>query len=369
MATLYQRHGNYYARFHNSNRQHTRKRFSLQTTKKRIARRKLTKLEDAYNAGEFDPWVDDPWSYDKEPFEHLTLKEAVDRFLSAKEDAGCSDHTIRTYREVLRLLKDRSGAGQAMTRITSAALRRFIRDDSLAQATQHKRYGHLLTFFRWAESENYLRDNPLEAVSRPRKPEKLPKAITQAELQTLCDTVHADYQEKRSHNWIRKDQLIWRIPLFWFAYYTGMRGEELARLRWTHIDEESGLIIIRKQKNRKEQTIPLNRKAADVLTDLEPGDPHDYVFRSPGFERQKRDPTWFRENASAAFRKARRKAGLRSGLSFHSLRHGFCTALAEAGKSAVVIKEAARHADISTSMRYVHMANEHLKAEVDDVFT
>jgi hypothetical protein len=33
-----------------------------------------------------------------------------------------------------------------------------------------------------------------------------------------------------------------------------------------------------------------------------------------------------------------------------------------------VIKEAARHADIQTSMRYVHMANEALKAEIEGPF-
>jgi len=42
--------------------------------------------------------------------------------------------------------------------------------------------------------------------------------------------------------------------------------------------------------------------------------------------------------------------------------------LAEAGEPAVIIKEAARHADISTSLRHVHLANEHLRKEIEDVF-
>ena len=63
-----------------------------------------------------------------------------------------------------------------------------------------------------------------------------------------------------------------------------------------------------------------------------------------------------------------RKNPIEKTISFHSLRYGFCTRLAEAGKPLQVIKEAARHSDVSTSMIYVHMANEHLKAELDDVF-
>lgn len=368
MASLYKRNGTYYANFSNAHRDPQQKRFSLKTPKKRVARRRLTKLEDDYHAGEFDPWTDDPWSYNEEPFEDLSFQKAVDRFLQQKKDEDCSSHTIRTYREILRLLRKNVGGGLSMSRLSEASLRAFVQEDELAQATLHKRYGHLLTFLRWCKDECYLRENLLEDISRPRQPNKLPKAITEDELQQLCEHVRKDYRKKRKKNWIREGQNIWRIPLFWFAFYTGMRGEEIARLRWEHTDFDKGLIYIRKQKNRKEQTIPLNGMAREVLEDLGEGNPNDYVFRSPSFETQERDPKWFRENVSAAFREAREEAELRDELSFHSLRHGFCTALAEAGKSAVVIKEAARHSDISTSMRYVHMARTKLQQEVEDAF-
>lgn len=74
------------------------------------------------------------------------------------------------------------------------------------------------------------------------------------------------------------------------------------------------------------------------------------------------------ERVSAAFREAQRLAGIKRRITFHGLRHGFCSKLAEAGKPLYVIKEAARHADVSTSLIYVHTANEHLKNELDDVF-
>ena len=87
----------------------------------------------------------------------------------------------------------------------------------------------------------------------------------------------------------------------------------------------------------------------------------------PPFEEQ-RKAKWFRENVSTAFKESREEAILREELSCHSVRHGFCTALVEAGKSAIVITEAARHSDISTSMQYVHSANRHFKSEVNEAF-
>jgi integrase len=296
------------------------------------------------------------------------LKEAKARYLDRKRSDGKTENTIRTYREVIELLIDEVGQNTLLDTVSSSEVRQFIRDTSLAKATQRKRFNQLKTFFRWCRKEKLLKENPLKQVEAPEKPDKLPKAITREELKEVCEAVRDDYAAKRSKGHVQEGGLVWRIPLFKFAYYTGMRGSEIARLRWEHIDFDKGLIYIREQKNRKEQTIPLNSKAREVLEGVERGDPDDYVFRSPSFDGKERNPKWFRENVSDAFRAARKDAELRDELSFHSLRHGFCTALAEAGKSAVVIKEAARHADISTSMRYVHMANEQLKSDVEDAF-
>lgn len=368
MASLVQRNDHYYAQFFDTNRHPKRRRLSLKTKRKDVARRQLSTWEEDYDRGKFDPWTDDPWSYDEDPLENLSIGEAIDRFLAAKKRTGRSKSTIRTYREILRLFLKRVDPNQKVLTVSSSVLEPFVWEHNLSDATQHKRYGHLRAFFRWCIDQTIIEESPLEGVTKPQKPDKLPKAITPDQLEDLCRAIRRDYERKREKNWIREGQNIWRIPLFRFAFYTGLRGIELARLRWNHIDREKGLIYVREQKNQKEQTIPFNRKAREVLEGVKQGAPNDFVFQSPSFEGQEREAKWFRENVSDAFRKAREKANLPEHLSFHSLRHGFCTALAEAGKSAVVIKEAARHADVQTSMRYVHMANETLKAEIEDAF-
>jgi integrase len=156
--------------------------------------------------------------------------------------------------------------------------------------------------------------------------------------------------------------------MFWFAFYTGMRASELGRLRWDHIDFERGLIYIYQQKNKKEQTIPLIEKAREVLSGLERGEPEEFVFTSPRQTGTERSIESFRDRVSRAFTRARRLAEIDRPITFHSLRHGFCTMLAQAGKPAYVIKAAARHSDIQTSMIYVNLSNKHLKSEMDDAF-
>lgn len=369
MAGLLERDGRYYAQFYDENRNPPRKRFSLRTKRKRSAQKLFVKFEDDYLEGDFDPWTDDPWSYDEDPYETVTFEEARNRFLERKRSNGRTSNTLRTYREILDLFAGEIGERTVLEKVSEDQAREFIWDSSLADATQRKRFTHLRTFFRWSLQKDILKESPLENLKPPKVTDKLPVAVTRNELEQICDAVREDYKEKERKNWVQEGELIWRIPIFRFAYFTGMRGAEIARLRVGHIDFDRGLIRIEEQKNRKQQTIPLTSQAREILRDLDLGDENEYVFKSPGFEGGKRNPRWFRENVSAAFRDAKEKAGVREELSFHSLRKGFCTALAEAGKSAVVIKEAARHADVSTSMKYVRLAKERLKSEVEDVFS
>jgi integrase/recombinase XerD len=188
------------------------------------------------------------------------------------------------------------------------------------------------------------------------------------DLEAICDTIRQDYRDKLNAGLCKEGEVIWRERAFRFGFFTGLRAGEIARLAWKHIDRERGLIYILKQKNGKQQTIPLHRKASDVLDEVPTGASDDYVFGAPGTRNQDRSTRSFRNSLSRSFLSYRRDSGIQRPITLHSLRHGFCTALAEAGKSAATIKELARHASIETSMIYVKMSNEHLKSEMEDVF-
>lgn len=147
-----------------------------------------------------------------------------------------------------------------------------------------------------------------------------------------------------------------------------MRGEELARLRWKHLDFERGLILLFEQKNGEESAVPLLDKAREALSLVPKGEGEDFVFRPPRKARAERNFTTYRTYLSKRFKLYREKAGIERKITLHGLRHGFATALAEAGKSAATIKAACRHKDISTSMKYIHLSQQHVRSELQDVF-
>jgi site-specific recombinase XerD len=54
-----------------------------------------------------------------------------------------------------------------------------------------------------------------------------------------------------------------------------------------------------------------------------------------------------------------RRAGLPESRDIHKLRHTFCSHLAMRGATAKAIQELAGHADIATTMRYMHLSPAH----------
>lgn len=370
------RGGSLYAEFYNASRTPKAKRYTLRTANKTTARRRYVEWERAWEAGEFDPWTQNPWTYKREREEAArrdaerphTFAAARKAFIEEKRLLGKTANTLRNYGEVLSIAERFIGASTPLSELRTSSLEPLYRDPSVSDATRHKRFGHVRVFVRWLLREGHIAEDPLKGVEPPRKPHKLPKAVTAEELEQITSAIQEDYRVKRARGQVQEGEVIWRLPLFEFALCTGMRASELARLRWEDVDAEKRLIYIRVQKNHKEQTIPLNTRAAAVLATVERGAPENYVFAPPGAAGKARTVRPFVERAGKAFREGRKLAKIKRRISLHGLRHGFCSRLAEAGKPLYVIKEAARHADLSTSLIYVHMANEHLKGELDDVF-
>ena len=372
MASLIKQGASFYLQFFDTNRSPQRRKVPLKVTNKRAAKEIERRLLTAYASGKYDPWRDDPRTLREKDKAVPTLSEALSLFLSAKRDAGRSETTIRHYRENVERLRRSIGRDLTVDRVRADHLAAYVHADGIKRSSQRNYYRHVRAFFNWLADEGLVAPNPIAEVSSPPSGDRLPKTMYRDDLEAICNEVRDDYRAKRASEQCKQGEIVWRAHAFRFLYLTGLRGGELARLQWSHLDLDRGLIYILKQKNNRQQTIPLHRKAASVLDEvpdgLPDGSPDSYVFGGPGTRGGSRNIESFRNNLSRAFRGYREDAGIDRPITLHSLRHGFCTALAEAGKSAATIKELARHASISTSMIYVKMSNEHLKAEMEDVF-
>lgn len=357
MSSLAKIKGNYYLQFYDSDRSPTRKKVALGTKSKRTAEKLQRRYDDAYALGDYDPWSGRTLG---EPTEDMDVSEALQAFLEAKHREGCAHSTIRNYRSTV----ERAFSPSLPVRsLSERDCEPFIYDDSVSAATRGGRFRHIRAFVNWCESEG-LRSRGLD-LKKPKQQEKLPKAVREEELDAIIAAIRKDHAEKRKYLKNGGD-IVWRIPLFRFALLTGLRGSELARLRWEHVRLERGEMVIEEQKNGRATVLPLSAKAVDVLRGI--GHREGWVFCGPGEEHSTRSTVTFRDNQSSKFREYRRAAGVREEVSFHGLRHGFATRLAEAGCNAATIKRLMRHSSIQTSMKYIHMAGSGLRDSLDQAF-
>ena len=114
----------------------------------------------------------------------------------------------------------------------------------------------------------------------------------------------------------------------YFAFLTGCRISEAARLKWSDIDLENspGSITFRDTKNKEERIIAISQKMREFLEQIFPRDSKSLVFTREDGKQYQEAPTTFALVVE--------KLGLNEGrdeydrISFHNIRHTVATRLA-----------------------------------------
>lgn len=373
MASLFNRDGNFYAQFNDSARSPAQRRLSLRTRDPKLAAKFLADAEAAYREGRFDPWVQTLAALEPvRPAEPLTVSEAIDRFLIERADSY-RPLTLSNYRSVLDRLAGIVGPSVPLARLTVSDLSSYALSPNAARGTRSTRIGTLSALFAWAKESGVVTDNLAKQIKRPKKQglahSIVKKAVTEAELDRICEAVREDDARRQaSDNPSERCGRLWMASAFRFAFYTGLRASEISRLTWDAVDMDAGTIAITEQKNGGADVLPLAPPAIAVLRDLAEDVCEGYVFRSAWQRKAVRDHRAFSVNLNRELTTYRDLAGITRPVTFHGLRHGFASHLALKGKSAFVIRQACRHASVTTSQIYVSLSARALSDELSDAF-
>ena len=157
----------------------------------------------------------------------------------------------------------------------------------------------------------------------------------------------------------------WR-GLVMVGYLAGIRLGDAARLTWGNVDLQNNLLIYqaqktaRRKKGDKNTVVDLHPDLVHHLNALQPGVP-----AAPVFPRLSTRPIGSASGLSASFRRLMDRAGILSplgsnrgngrvfrSLSYHSLRHSFCTQLHHAGVPMELRKALAGHSSDAMAANY-----------------
>ncbi len=135
-------------------------------------------------------------------------------------------------------------------------------------------------------------------------------------------------------------------------YSAGLRGQEVVNLKISDIDFERKTIHIRQSKYKKDRILPLSELLANGLRKyLAVEHPHVWLFNG-----KEPDGRYSVRGLSWVMRETLKKTSIKKDVNLHSLRHSYATHLLEEGLNIVSLKELLGHAEITTTMIYLHVA-------------
>ena len=296
------------------------------------------------------------------------MQTLVEDFLQhLRHERGQAEHTQRTYAALLNRFVTWASQ-QGINDWTSVELRHLMafleqeRERAPADAPKgsprrlssesvYLEIAALRAFYRFAENEKLLPINIAENLSLPRRWQRLPKALSSQEVDTLLKLEEPETPER-----------LCDLAILELAYASGLRLAELRNLRLEQVHLESGFINVI-GKGNKERVVPLGRKAIQALQRyLEIGRPKLVTPRSPAnLFLTKRGTPFAAVTMWLRIKQRVRRAGIARNITPHMLRHSFATHLLENGADLRVIQELLGHANISTTEVYTHVAGNRLR--------
>ncbi len=136
-------------------------------------------------------------------------------------------------------------------------------------------------------------------------------------------------------------------------YSAGLRMCEVKKLRKSDIDTDRMLIHIRQSKYNKDRYVMLSKNILiGIRKYLEEVQPKIWLFNG-----RTKDCHISSSAIQHAMREARKKAGLAKRPTVHTLRHCYATHALEMGMDIESLRKNLGHANIRTTMVYLHVAN------------
>ncbi|PJZ84321.1 tyrosine-type recombinase/integrase [Leptospira harrisiae] len=185
------------------------------------------------------------------------------------------------------------------------------------------------------------RKDMLELVPFPKRKRKVVAVFSQTEVKNFLGNCNSVCEKN----------------IFTLLYSSGIRIGEVLNLQVNDIDFERKAIYIRSGKGGHGRYAILADKTSSLLKQyLEIYNPKSYLFFS---QKGKNIPISPR-TIQAAFQKIRNLSKIQKYATVHTLRHSFATHLLEDGYSLVYIQKLLGHADIKSTMIYLHVSPDSL---------
>ena len=295
----------------------------------------------------------------------LSLKQCLDAFI---EDCRSCDYNLGTlagYRKDINIFIKWAWHQNCLTPsdVTPDLLEAYqqylmnyrTRYNTPLKASTRKTYlMRLKALLNWLSKQGIIEYSPSESIILPKMVVTLPKVLSVAEMERLLASVdvHSPYG-------VRDKAILETL------YSTGIRSIEAANLTPDNIDFDSGWVMIRQGKFKKDRRIPIGDTAMNWLT--------QYLnYERPKSKRSKQYTQVFlsvqshpftAKGVSALVSRYLKQSGLRKQGGSHLIRHTMASHMLQNGADIRYIQQMLGHSSLSSTQIYTQVQDRDLKTE------
>ena len=273
-------------------------------------------------------------------------------------ERGYSDNTRDAYvTDVSKLLNALAAADLDPTKATVDDLRTFmgdLHDLGIMPRSCARILSGIKNFYRYLRLEGIMETDPTELLESPSVGSRLPSVLSLEEIDALIAAMEDTPTGRRNRAIVET------------MYGCGLRVSELCALQISHIDFRNAVMLIR-GKGSKERLVPVNEVALTRIKNYVDTDRNDVPIASVDADTvflNSRGRHLSRVMIFYILRDAAARAGIRTPLSPHTLRHSFATHLLEGGANLRSIQQMLGHESIATTQIYLHIENSRLRQEI-----
>ena len=187
----------------------------------------------------------------------------------------------------------------------------------------------------------YNGENPVSQITLPRPNNEMVEYLEPEQIKRLWE-VCENYPDRQAGD------------LVLFALVTGLRRGELFKLKWEDVDLKNGWLYLRNPKGGKDEILPLNQTALNILKKHPKVGNSPYVF--PGKD------GGMRRSFKTPWKRIKELVGLPENFRFHGLRHVYASLLASSGQiDPYMLQKLLTHKDFKTTQRYSHLLEQSFK--------
>ena len=210
-------------------------------------------------------------------------------------------------------------------------------------------------YFKFLEKNNSIKSNPCDEITGLKTPKKLPKVLSEDDINKLLDIELNDAFSYRNKAMLE------------LMYSSGLRVSELLNLEVNNIDFNMNLVRVF-GKGSKERIVPIDDIATKYLSE------YISIYRNTLLKNKESDLLFLNSRGDKLTRQGffkilktiAREKGIKKELSPHTLRHSFATHLLNHGADLRSIQTMLGHENIETTQIYTHVSDNYIKENYEE---